>query len=155
MFGLRCLGCWPLHTLLRCFRLGRSVAPGTATASPAPRPRLARILSVRSVQIESQEGLIELPVEQLLNPTGADTNMNGWTQKMRDTFHAMGGRAREASKLAYSKASESYSRVASAVRPQGAQRSCLLCCTGAVVWILRNVGKISIDRASTHFFADK
>lgn len=68
------------------------------------------------MQIESQEGMIELPVEQLVNPAGTDTNMNGWSQKMKDTFHAMGGRAREASKLAYSKASESYTRVASAVR---------------------------------------
>lgn len=72
------------------------------------------------MQIESQEGLIELPVEQLLYPAGTDTNMNGWTQKMRDTFQSMSGRAREASKVAYHRASESYSRVASVVRTQGA-----------------------------------
>lgn len=82
-------------------------------------------LMVSTVQIESQEGMIELPVDQLLNPAGTDTNMNGWTQKMKDTFHAMGGRAREASKIAYHKASESYSRVASAVRTQGAPCSYL------------------------------
>jgi hypothetical protein len=64
--------------------------------------------------------MIELPVEQLLNTASTETaNMNGWSQKMRDTFHAMGGRAREAGKIVYHKASESYSRVASAVRPQG------------------------------------
>ena len=80
------------------------------------------------MQIESQEGLIDLPAEQLLNPAGSDTNMNGWTHKMRDTFHAMGGRAREASKIAYTKASESYSRVSSTLLPTGAPPCpCLHC----------------------------
>lgn len=94
-----------------------------------------------AMQIESQEGMIQLPVDQLLNPAGTETNMNGWTQKMRDTFHAMGGRAREAGKIAYHRASESYSRVASAVRTGAPWSICrtldaLWSCPGAFLFVL-------------------
>jgi hypothetical protein len=81
--------------------------------------------STACMQIESQVGLIDLPLEQLVNPAGKEVYMNDWTQKMRDTFHSMAGRAREAGKAAYVRASESYSRLASVVR-QGATQTALL-----------------------------
>lgn len=54
------------------------------------------------MQIESQEGLIKLPMDDLLHPGGRGTSdMSNWTQKMRDRFNEVAGKARAAGTAAY------------------------------------------------------
>eukprot|EP00892_Ulva_mutabilis_P004718 jgi/Ulvmu1/2618/UM014_0069.1 len=54
------------------------------------------------VKIESQEGLIQLPLDDLLRPGSRGTSdMTNWTQKMRDRFHDVAGKARAAGNAAF------------------------------------------------------
>lgn len=69
------------------------------------------------MQIESQEGLIKLPLDDLLHPGGRGTSdMTNWTQKMRDRFHDVAGKARAAGSAAYRS-------TLSALSPEGAPGS--------------------------------
>lgn len=54
------------------------------------------------MQIESREGLIKLPLDDLLRPGVRGTSdMTNWTQKMRDRFHDVAGKARAAGNAAF------------------------------------------------------
>jgi hypothetical protein len=85
------------------------------------------------VQVESQPGLIHLPMDSLrMGGASAErAQMSGWTQVMRDRFNAVTEMAGKAGKAALDKASERVARVQNAVS-SGASRA--FAANGSPAW---------------------